>query len=115
MQIVLLSRDLMLSSRLEGAARQQEYSVHVAAEVAGAITAVAEENCRLLFIDLQLPRLDIASLVEEVRQNASDDLRIVACGPHVHEQRLRAAREAGCDLVVTRGQFDREADTILRS
>lgn len=114
MKLVLLSRDLMLSSRVDGAARRCGYSVVVAAEQSLAVSAVADNDCQLLFVDLQLPDLEIAALVDQVRRSAAGDLCIVACGPHVHERRLHAAREAGCDRVVTRGQFDQQADQILQ-
>jgi hypothetical protein len=40
-------------------------------------------------------------------------MAIVAYAPHVHEDRLRAATEAGCNEVLSRGQFDRQMDDIL--
>jgi len=113
MKLALLSRDLMLTSRVDGVANQKGYTTTPAADAASAIVAVADHDCQLLFVDLQLPGLDIVALVNQVRETSGSEVRIVACGPHVHEKRLAAARQAGCDLVVTRGQFDREADTIL--
>ena len=113
MKLVLLSRDLMLTSRVDGVANQKGYTISHVADSASAISAVADDDCQLLLVDLQLPGLDILTLVEQVRGTKGSEVRIVACGPHVHENRLAAARQAGCDLVVTRGQFDREADTIL--
>jgi len=113
MKIVLLSRDLMLTSRIDGVASQKGYAVSHAADQASAVAAVADEECQLLFVDLQLPGLDIVALVSQVRETRGSRVQIIACGPHVHEQRLAAARQAGCDHVVTRGQLDREADTIL--
>jgi hypothetical protein len=40
-------------------------------------------------------------------------LRVVAFGPHVHEERLAAARNAGCDEVVSRGEFFARLDAIV--
>jgi hypothetical protein len=37
----------------------------------------------------------------------------VAYAPHVHEQLLQAAAEAGCNEVFTRGQFDRQMEDII--
>jgi len=113
MKLVLLSRDLMLTSRIDGVASQKGFTTSHAADQVSAIAGVADDECQLLFVDLQLPGLDIVALVGQVRETRSSGVRIIACGPHVHEQRLAAARQAGCDLVVSRGQFDREADTIL--
>ncbi len=111
-KLVLVSGDLMLGARVEGAARQCGLTMVTAAGHAPAIAASADE-CRAVLIDLRTPGLDIAELVNALRQQTAR-LSIVACGPHVHEQRLDEARRAGCDLVVTRGQLDREAEAIFQ-
>jgi len=113
MKLVLLSRDLMLISRVDGVANQKGYAITHTADPESAIAAVEGNDGLLLFVDLQLPGLDVLSFVNQVRETSGSEVRIVACGPHVHEHRLAAARQAGCDLVVTRGQFDREANKIL--
>jgi len=105
----------MLSSRVDGVARNLGYSVGTFADATAALAAVDQDDCRLAFVDLQLPGLDIAAFVQSVRQIKAAEVTIIACGPHVHEQRLRQAQEAGCDRVVTRGQFDRDAQAILQT
>ena len=117
-KLVLVSGDLMLGARVEGAARQCGLTMVTAAGHAQAIAASADE-CRVVLIDLRTPGLDIAELVNALRRQTAlrqqtACLSIVACGPHVHEQRLDEARRAGCDLVVTRGQLDREAEAIFQ-
>jgi len=113
MNIVLLSRDLMLTSRLEGAARQLDVELMIAADGAAAVALCVERSSRLLIVDLRLPGLDVAELISQLQQQ-KERLPLLACGPHVHEMRLAEARRAGCDLVVTRGQLDREAENLLR-
>jgi hypothetical protein len=39
--------------------------------------------------------------------------QVVAFGPHVHETLLVAAEAAGCDLVLSRGQFFSRLDEIV--
>ena len=113
MNLVLLSRDLMLAARVEGAARQSGLTVVTAADESAAIAAAKDANCRIVLVDLRHPGLQVSPLVKALRRSDSQQLPIVACGPHVHEVRLEEARAAGCDEVVTRGQFDREAESIL--
>jgi hypothetical protein len=60
-----------------------------------------------------LPSLDIAALVDQLKLKAASATRTIAFGPHVHEERLAAARHAGCDRVVSRRQFFSQLDTIL--
>ena len=114
MKLVLLSRDLMLSSRIDHVARKVGYSPKTYADLSSAQTELADEEAKALFLDLQLPGLDVAKVVESARDLRGNDLLIVGCGPHVHEQRLEEARQAGCDRVVSKGQFDRDAENILR-
>jgi len=113
MKLVLFSRDLILASSVEGAARQNGLTVAQVAELSQAVAACAED-ASLLLVDLRLPGLDTADLVRQVREICTARVPIVACGPHVHEARLAQAREAGCDLVVTRGQLDRDMQNIFQ-
>jgi CheY-like chemotaxis protein len=114
MNAVLLSRDLMLQSRADGAARKVGLTLRNANDTAVALESARDEACRGIVIDLRLPQMDVGTLVSQLRSIRANEFFIVACGPHVHEASLNAAREAGCDLVATRGQFDRDAEEILR-
>ena len=113
MKLVLLSHDLMIASCVEGAARQSGLTTVTVRDQQTALDTASDEACRLLLVDLRLPGLGIEALVQSVRQTSKQHLPIVACGPHVHELNLTAARAAGCDVVVTRGQLDREAAEII--
>jgi DNA-binding NarL/FixJ family response regulator len=70
------------------------------------------ENPQLVIIDLATAELDVKKLIESLQLNDSVP-RVVAFGPHVHEEKLAAAREAGCDDVISRGQFFSQLDAIL--
>ncbi len=113
MKLLLFSNDLMIGARVEGAARQHGLTMVTVGNQAVAIDAVREDDCRLLVVDLRMPSLDVRALVKAVRDCRDDNLPIVACAPHVHEAKLAAAREAGCDAVITRGQLDRELGEIV--
>ena len=114
MNVLLLSRDLMLLSRTQGAANKLGLTLGNANDAAQAIEAAQAGECRGVIIDLRLPGLNIGELVPQLRATRDQELAIIACGPHVHEASLMAAREAGCDVVATRGQFDRDAETLLQ-
>jgi DNA-binding NarL/FixJ family response regulator len=111
-KLVLVSGDLMLRARVEGAAQTCGLTL---VSVTGHDFAVAAcgDDCRLVLIDLRSTGLNVAELVDDLRRQVSQ-AAIVACGPHVHQQRLEAAQQAGCDLVVTRGQLERDAEAILQ-
>ncbi len=112
MGVVLLSRDLMLLSRTQGAANKCGATLTNCGDVAQAVAELENTDCRSVIIDLRLPGLRIGEAVSQLR-TAKPSVTIAACGPHVHEASLQAAREALCDIIATRGQFDRDADAIV--
>jgi hypothetical protein len=61
-----------------------------------------------------LPGLDVHALVAAVREASPNGARVLAFGPHVHEASLAAARAAGCDEVVTRGEIERRLDAAVQ-
>jgi DNA-binding response OmpR family regulator len=113
MTVVLLTSDLMVVSRVDGAAARAAAAMRTAGDVSQAVQHCAQEQATLLIVDLSLPSLDIAALIQQLRAAMNGLPRIVAFGPHVHEERLAAARRAGCGEVVSRGEFFARLDTML--
>jgi CheY-like chemotaxis protein len=114
MTLVLLSGDLMVMSRVAGAATQQGLELQTAANSQQAVDSCRQHAARMLIVDLSMPSLDVAELVADVKTSNDRAPTIVAFGPHVHEARLAAARAAGCDRVVSRGQFMGQLDALLQ-
>jgi CheY-like chemotaxis protein len=110
---VLVTDDLMFSSRAAALARAAGTTLVMAGSVAKAVEACAAEPAALVMLDLSLRGLDPATAVEALR-GVSQPPRIVAYAPHVHEAKLAAATGAGCDQVLTRGQFNAQLDALLR-
>lgn len=113
MTIVLLSGDLMIVSRVAGAAAAKGNALQTAANAGQAIELCRSHAARILIVDLSTPSLDVSALVAAVKSFGDDAPRVVAFGPHVHEERLAAAREAGCDVVVSRGQFMGQLESLV--
>lgn len=105
LSILLITSDLMVSSRIVGAAAA------IPATVA-AVGPAAEPGggpFDVIVVDLEAGRRTAADLVGRARQivasqGALRPARIVAFGPHVAVDRLAEAKAAGADLVVTRGE-----------
>ena len=114
MTVVLLSGDLMVTSRVAGAAAQQGVALQTASNAQQAAESCREHSAQMLIVDLSTPSLNVAELVAAVKTDKDAAPTIVAFGPHVHEERLAAARDAGCDRVVSRGQFFGQLDTMLQ-
>jgi DNA-binding NarL/FixJ family response regulator len=73
----------------------------------------AETVPQLVIVDLTLSTLDLATLVAQLKTAHDGRSTIVTFGPHVHEGRLAAAVAAGCDEVLSRGQFFAQLDAIV--
>jgi hypothetical protein len=56
-------------------------------------------------VDLTLDGLDVDDLMQQLAVHEGEPPRVIAYGPHVHEERLAQARAAGCE-VLTRGEFN---------
>lgn len=109
---ILLSSDLMFASRVTSVARRQSRSLTVA-KSADETLALANPELKLVLIDLfQFPQQQLAPLIEQLRTR-SESLQVVAYGPHVDAAMLEAAQSAGCDRVLTRGQFHQQLPQLL--
>jgi CheY-like chemotaxis protein len=67
----------------------------------------------LALLDLSMPGLNVADAVARLRDAVGPEAAILAFGPHVHAAKLAAATKAGCDRVLTRGQFSRDMASVL--
>ena len=103
--IVYITSDLMFSSRAIHAAGQSGIGLQVAADLQTALEACAANQVALLLIDLTTPGIEPANCIEEIHRLTNRPGKIIAYGPHVHEAKLTAAAAAGCDEVMSRGQF----------
>jgi DNA-binding NarL/FixJ family response regulator len=112
MSVIFLSSDLVFSSRLAAAGKRLGLSVSAISSIDAAAERVETDSIDLVIYDLSAAGSNVAALVASLRQR-QPNLAIVAYAPHVHEDRLRAATEAGCNEVLTRGKFDRQMDDIL--
>jgi CheY-like chemotaxis protein len=109
-----LTADLMFSSRFVGMAERSGHSVVMAAAPSLLLDRLAQSPAEpaTVILDLTLPGLDVADVVSRVRQ-AAPLAKIVAYGPHVQVQLLAAAQAAGCDEVLSNGEFHRNMAAML--
>jgi CheY-like chemotaxis protein len=113
--ILFLTTDLVFSSRVAGAAARAGLSLRtVASQTALLETAAAAQADLIVLLDLNSPSVDPADIVPALRAAPHRPQAIIAYGPHVHEDRLAAATAAGCDEVLTRGEFNATMDDVLR-
>ena len=110
--VVFLTGDLIFSSRAEAIAQRTNVTIHAVAGDERAVAACGEFSVEILIVDLTAPGIDVARLIPRIRAIPHSP-RIVCYAPHIRADLLSAAMAAGCDLVLTRGQFDARLGDIL--
>lgn len=112
---LLLSDDLMFTSRITGTARDLGLTVKPARAAEMLENLARQQSPPCVIVDLSNPGLAIADLVQKLRSACAPPPTIVAYGSHVDAGTLHAARAAGCDVVLPRSQFVEELPIKLKS
>lgn len=110
---LLLSDDLIFTSRITGTARDLGLAMKVASSAERLRALIETEVPTCLIVDLANPGLVIEDLMTWLRKTCVPVPRVVAYGAHVDTETLRRAREAGCDPVLPRSKFVEELPTKL--
>lgn len=111
MQVLLLSADLMIQSRVAGNLAAAGLTVQTAMSAAKLLDLASAGA--VIVIDLATSGFDPAELVAQLKNLPQAPAAILAFGPHVLEEQLHAAVAAGCHGVFTRGQFLASAAAIV--
>jgi len=114
--VVLFSGDLMIASRVEGAARRCAVDLTVVASADQCVSSCSRGNVALVLVDLATCGSTVGQLVAQVQAQRAEGpaASIVAFGPHVQRALLESARDAGCDEVLSRGGFHQQVERVLR-
>src|SRR5262245_6671582 len=104
---LLLTDDMIFSSRITGTAHAMGLSMIVVKSEQDLVSQARERNPTCVILDLS-QAMKIDELIRNLKEGNSLKPRLVAYGSHVDAATLRAAREAGCDLVLPRSQFVEE-------
>jgi len=99
--VLLVSSDLMATSRLAAAGRGAGAEVETLASIAGTPRSAAYDA---VILDLQSLAGDPAGHVARGRELGGAGAKVIAFGPHVWKDRLDAAVAAGADDAVSRGE-----------
>jgi DNA-binding NarL/FixJ family response regulator len=111
---LLLSRDLIFTSKVTGTARLLGRQVLTAGNSALARSMIEQHKPRAVFVDLAAGDLVRPEAIVAYRQVAGPDTAFVAFGSHVDTAGLAAAAEAGCDPVMPRSKFTAELPELIR-
>jgi PleD family two-component response regulator len=111
--VLFLAKDLVFFSRVAGVAQSRQIELSVVSEADQLLTNTSANQVKLVLLDLTTSRCDPKQLVPQLRRLARTPKAVVAFGPHVNKAKLAAAEEAGCDQVLSRGEFNNRMTEVL--
>jgi hypothetical protein len=112
---ILLSRDLIFTSKVQGTAKALGYTLEVIGDVRKAKTAIESLHPHVIFIDLTAGKLSSPDTVSDYVKLAGPEVWLVAFGPHVDEEALANAKTAGCQVVLPRSKFADRLPALMQS
>lgn len=114
MKIVAAIHDLMFSSKVNAAAKGQAQAVLWLPRGTPVAQFVAQEKPDVLLIDLGAPALAAIDSIRAVKA-APETSATVVIGyiGHEREDIIAAAQAAGCDQVMSKGEFARRLPELL--
>jgi CheY-like chemotaxis protein len=112
MSTILLSNDLMFTSRIVGTGRDLGIPVVPVRSSSALLDLARRQPPTCVIVDLANAGLNIGELIGGLH-NLPLPPRVVAYGSHVDTASLQAARSAGCDVVLPRSKFVEELPTAL--
>ena len=114
-EVVALVDDLMFVSRIREAARGHGLDVRTVRKVPELLEA-CRAGARLVLLDLDSPRLPVMDALSSLCADAAfADLPVVGFFSHVHAERGRQARAAGCRQTLPRSAFVESLPELLRA
>ena len=112
-QGLMVCDDLIFTSRVTATARAHGLAVTPVRSAEAALRVARESPPACVIVDLHTPELDLPALLAGLRGAGPQMPRVIGYGSHVDKEMLKAARDAGCDLVLPRSRFVAELETGL--
>jgi DNA-binding NarL/FixJ family response regulator len=109
-----LIRDLFFRSKIDAVASALGATVAYASSLDAAASRCAELKPDLVFVDLSDATFPALETIEKIRAVALD-ARLVGFASHVDLKPLRAAREAGFELTLSRSEFTARLPELFKS
>ena len=105
--------DLMSGARIRGSAQAAGTAVRLVRGGDELVRAAVADQPRLIVVDLEA-RGDPAGTIARLKaEPATAGIPVIAFAPHVREEAIAAARAAGAERVLARGEFIRDLPRLL--
>ena len=113
--VLLVGQNLFFSGRVEALAEPLGYDVQRATTESVFWDNYASRRPALILVDLEGDELIWSNVLEKLDHQEFGEAKIVAFGPHEKVATLERARSLGCDLVLNKGEFNRDLPKIIGS
>ena len=110
---LLLSQDLIFTTKIKGTAAELGYSMMVAGSETQAQSMIEAHRPKVVLIDLNAGALVGPDALIAYQNIAGSNAWFVAFGSHVEVGALNAARAAGCHVVLPRSRFAAELPELM--
>ena len=111
--VLLVGQNLFFLGRIEAAAEPLGYEVRRATTEAAFRNQLDGAPPDLILVDLEGDEATWVGALEVLKERKPVATQVIAFGPHEQVATLERARALGCDLVLNKGEFNRDLAKIL--
>ena len=118
--VVLVGQNLFFLGRVEALAEPRGYNVQWATTESVFREFYASRRPALVLVDLEGDESIWSNVLRNIDHVEADHVeaggvKLLAFGPHENVAMLERARNLGCDLVLNKGEFNRDLPKIIES
>ena len=113
--VLLVGQNLFFLGRVEALAEPLGYEVQRANTESIFWDRYASRRPALILVDLEGDQSIWSNVLEHIDHQEAGGVKVVAFGPHENVAMLERARNLGCDLVLNKGEFNRDLSKIIES
>ena len=111
--VVLVGQNLFFLGRVEALAEPLGYNVQWATTESVFWEFYASRRPALVLVDLEGNESIWSNVLEKIDHVEAGGVKLLAFGPHENVAMLERARKLGCDLVLNKGEFNRDLLKII--
>lgn len=111
--VLLVGQNLFFLGRVETLADPLGYEVLRATTESAFWDSYGSRQLALILVDLDGDELVWSKVLEGLGQQGTGEAKVVAFGPHENVALLERAKVLGCDLALSRAEFNRDLLKIL--
>ncbi len=111
--VLLVGQNLFFLGRVEVQAEPFGYEVQWAKTQTAFSEYCASRRPALVLVDLEGDESIWSNVLEDIHHQEAGGVKVVAFGPHEKVAILERASNLGCDLVLNKGEFNRDLPIII--